>query len=60
MQGMSLLHNPKTNITKAEALDNENKIIKQLNKSELYTLFDLEFLAMQNLLGLQKNGFFTG
>jgi hypothetical protein len=29
MQGMSLLHNPKTNITKAEALDNENKIIKQ-------------------------------
>ncbi|MGO2385430.1 MAG: hypothetical protein ACTH5F_07205, partial [Pseudolactococcus laudensis] len=57
MQGMSLLHNPKTNITKAEALDNENKIIKQLNKSEIYTLFDLEFLAMQNLLGLQKMDF---
>lgn len=53
-QALLLLHHPQTIVTKEEALATENKILKRLEEAEVFTLFDIEFLALQYQLNLQR------
>lgn len=48
------MHHPQTIVTKEEALATENEILKRLEEAEVFTLFDIEFLALQYQLNLQR------
>lgn len=53
MLAMEYMFNPKTTVTKEEILPLETQILERLKDAEVYTVFNLKFLALQKNLGLQ-------
>ncbi|MDA9461443.1 hypothetical protein B835_1338 [Enterococcus mundtii 3F] len=57
MQAMSYLSDPNCMVEPEEIMEVEGELIDRLQDAEIYTLFDLEFLALQHHLGLQTIDF---
>lgn len=56
-QALLLLYYPQTYVSEEEVLFTENRILKRLDEAEVYTLFDIEFLALQYRLNIQNVSF---
>ena len=53
MLALEYLFNPQTVVTKEEIIALENQILERLINADVYTIFNLKFLALQKNVGLQ-------
>ncbi|MEO2454816.1 Rgg family transcriptional regulator ElrR [Enterococcus faecalis] len=53
MLALEYLFNPQTVVTKEEIIALENQILERLIHADVYTIFNLKFLALQKNVGLQ-------
>ena len=53
MLALEYLFNPQTVVTKEEIIALENQILERLINADVYTIFNLKFIALQKNVGLQ-------
>jgi len=55
MQALMYINDPSCKINIEKIIDTENTLLKYLEYTDVYTIFDIEFVVLQQLLVLSKS-----